>query len=179
LNEDPVNLTNSKELVLGQTDKASFIKLEDKGLYEGYIVLSENKAPSENVAPITEETAEKPQEPKHEELPSQGVLLYFKNRLIRRLENSKLGDFTFLTQGYNKFLANAAKSKSLFNYYGFIQLSNIFKPDLLKMEIENPYFSNYVYSTVTCKITELTGKRERKEFTEEPEDQVVKKIKSV
>jgi len=179
LNEDPVNLTNSKELVSSQIDKAPFIKLEDKGLYEGYIVLSENKASSENIASTTEETAEKSQEPKQEELPSQGVLLYFKNRLIRRLENSKLGDFTFLTQSYNKFLANAAKSKSLFNYYGFIQLSNFFKPDLLKMEIENPYFSNYVYSTVTCKITELTGKRERKEFTEEPEDQVVKKIKSV
>jgi len=43
LNEDPVNLTNSKDLVLSKIEKSPFIKLEDKGLYEGYIVLAENK----------------------------------------------------------------------------------------------------------------------------------------
>jgi len=63
----------------------------------------------------------------------QGVLIYSKNRLIRRLENPKLGNLDFLS---SKSLSVRGEQQQhhhpVFETEGFIELKAYFKPNIFK-----------------------------------------------
>ena len=65
---------------------------------------------------------------------NQGVLIYFKNRLIRRLESSKMGNLDFLSSQYRLFLENKERNsdKLFFDRSGYIELQNEFKPNAFR-----------------------------------------------
>ena len=55
---------------------------------------------------------------------NQGVLLYYNNRLVRRLESQKLG--------YTDYLAATVRlgKEDLYEYVGYVNLKKFFKPNI-------------------------------------------------
>jgi len=63
---------------------------------------------------------------------NQGMLVYYDNRLVRRLENPKLGNLDFLSLQIRSRLHNNQPLTPLFNLHGFVELKNPLKPNVFK-----------------------------------------------
>jgi hypothetical protein len=162
-NDSQIEFINTKERVRELAEKFVHTAVNDKDLFDGTLVnpqlLQENKVQEEQV-----------------NRDNQGVLIYSRNRLIRRLENPKLGNLDFLS---SKSLSIRGEHQPVFETEGFIELKEYFKPNIFKTEIENPYYSNYLHSmirTFTNKLSQTNGKR-RNEHAEEGANETEKKLK--
>jgi len=65
---------------------------------------------------------------------NQGVLVYYNNRLIRRLENPKMGNLDFLSAQFSNYIENRQQNPGelFFERNGYIELKGDFKPNIFK-----------------------------------------------
>jgi len=63
---------------------------------------------------------------------NQGVLIYNENRLIRRLENPKLGNLDFFSLQSRNPLISKNVPVSLFDTHGYIEVKSFMKPNMFK-----------------------------------------------
>jgi len=171
LNGTPVELKNVKEATEARIDQSSSVRINEPNSFEGLVNKNkqgENKA--EGPVRVGEMLGQGPL--------GQGVLIYYKNRLIRRLENSKMGNLDFLSSSFNSYLESRQHSASqpLFERGGYIELKDDFKPNVFKTEMENLFYSNYLFHRVMTQIHEpksLNAKRPA--VKEHLEEEVVEK----
>jgi len=157
-NEDRVSFVNLKEVNPYDCQK---IAIDEAEIFEGVfykcnVESKEALVQKENVIPAnpvpSSAVSKKGKGPGEEEF-NQGILVYYENRLIRRFEAPKMGSLEFLI-GNPRLDETDLKNIRLFDYFGYIELKGILKPNLMKTEIENPYYSNYFYYVVAGKLNE-------------------------
>jgi len=179
LNETHLEFNNVKQTIEQNNASLKSVKFAEQGLFEGVLVKG-SLPPSQPQNEQSDMTIEQQEVSKTNTEKSgfdQGVLIYYKNRLIRRLENPKLGNLDFLSYQYKMMHGNA---NEIFDINGYIELKGYFKPNIFKTEIENPYYSNYLYSLMRTHLDELksiNGKR-RNELLDTEAEETMKKVKT-
>jgi len=180
LNGSQVILKNIKEAI-NQSANENLILVKEIDSFEGIIKNNLSNEQKKEGKPTDKITTNElfGQDPIN-----QGILVYHNNRLIRRLENPKMGDLDFLSAQFNNYIENRNQNlgKALFERNGYIELKGDFKPNSFKTELDNPFYSNYLHAKVMTHILEsqslksLNVKRsgEEKYFEEE---EIQKKVK--
>lgn len=63
---------------------------------------------------------------------NQGALVYYENRLIRRLENPKLGNLDLLSFQVRNATLEKGPGSSLFDVQGYVDVKTFLKPNMFK-----------------------------------------------
>jgi len=175
LNDSQIDFINTKERVQKLVNSSVNVSITEKDLFDGVLI---NSVHAEGDNKIQEEQPAGESAKKNDL--NQGVLIYSQNRLIRRLENPKLGNLDFLSSKSPAFRGSEGENLPIFDNEGFIELKGHFKPNIFKTEIENPYYSNYLHSIIrsyTGKLNNQANGKRRNENAEEGAENTEKKIK--
>jgi N-acetylneuraminic acid mutarotase len=174
LNGAPLEFVNVKEATESKFDQSNSVRVNEVNSFEGLINQNQNQGEGKGPIKVSELLGHGPL--------GQGILVYYKNRLIRRLETSKMGNLDFLSSCFNNYLESREHSgnQSLFKRGGYIELKDEFKPNIFKTELESLFYSNYLYHKVMTQIHEPKSLNAKRPAVEEnlEEEIVEKKIKS-
>lgn len=173
INDDRVEFVKVREDIDNIKTSENSLEINEDNIFEGIVIKDQLKV--------------KQEEPKIEEGSvtskilkwNQGLLLYYGNRLIRRFENPKLGNLDFLSSKSGIITSQTDKKPSLFDLNGYIRLKNCFKPNIFKTEVENPYYSNYLYTFLSPLLQNQNDVNVKRKVDDLEElDAVNKKIKT-
>jgi len=188
INDHNVPFWNVKETVEGKKNVPSYKHIGQDGLFNGYFfessddtgTASTESKDNNNGGNKRRTRVQKSAEKKEY---NQGALVYYENRLIRRLENPKLGNLDLLSFQVRNALLERGPGAALFDVQGYVEVKSFLKPNMFKTEIENSYYSNYLYSSMIPVISKLYSvrslneKRRGDESANDDLDNVTKKIK--
>jgi len=190
INNHNVSFWNVKEIIEGKKSHPSYKHISQDGLFNGYFFESTDESGTTASAESKDNNSggnkrrtrvQKSASEKKEY--NQGALVYYENRLIRRLENPKLGNQDLLSFQVRNALLERGPLASLFEVQGYVEVKSFLKPNMFKTEIENPYYSNFLYSSMIPVISKLYSikslneKRRGDESANDDLDNVTKKIK--
>jgi len=160
LNESKINFALLKDGVMNRVKPEVMVSLTEEGLFDGAVVrnmpIPESKErASRNVKMKFSKTLEK--EDNYEEN-IQGILIYSDNRLIKRFENAQLGSIDYLINSLKYNTKTEPLQHPNFDLNGYVCLEKKLKPNVTATDIDNPYHSSFIYSTILSKLKNIESK---------------------